>query len=102
MVKSKIMVVTGLFILLSLVWLDQAKASPWKEAGLGVASVLSSSIYTPAKVTYAAVGSVTGGVAWIATGGNTEFAKSIWHPAVAGDYLITPKVLRGDNSSSSR
>lgn len=102
MFKLKLLVVTGFILLLSLAGGSEAIAdSAWKEAGLGVASVLGSAIYSPVKVHYAALGAVTGGVAWIVTGGNTEFAQTIWEPALGGNYLITPQVLRGNKSASN-
>lgn len=101
MFKLKFLVVTGFILLLSLAGGRQAIAeSSWKEAGLGIVSVLGSAIYSPVKVHYAALGAVTGGVAWVVTGGNTELAQKIWESALGGDYLITPQMLRGSKSSS--
>lgn len=102
MSKLKFLVVTFFVLFLSLAGVSEAMAeSAWKEAGLGVASVLGSSIYSPVKVYYAALGAVAGGVAWVVTGGNTELAQKIWEPALSGDYVITPQMLR-DSKSSSR
>ena len=101
MVKLKFLVVTVFVFLLILAGASKAIAgSAWEEAGLGVASVLSSAIYSPIKVHYAALGAVAGGVAWAVTGGNAELAQKIWEPALRGDYVITPKMLRGNQSSS--
>lgn len=95
MFKNKLLVVTGFFLLLSLAGSSKARAeSAWKDAGLGVASVLGSAIYSPVKVQYAALGAVAGGLAWVVTGGNTELAQKIWGPALSGDYVITPQMLR--------
>ncbi len=96
MSKLKFFMVTVFILLLSLGGGGEAKAdSAWKEAALGVASVLGSAIYSPVKIPYAALGAFTGGVVWIVTGGNTEVAQKIWEPALRGDYVITPQVLRG-------
>lgn len=101
MVKLKFLMVSVFILLLSLAGGSEAIAqSAWKEAGLGVASVLGSAIYSPIKVHYAALGAVTGGVAWVVTGGNTELAQKIWEPALSGDYVVTPQMLRGSKSSS--
>lgn len=101
MFRLNFLVMAGFVLLLSLAGGSEAKAeSAWKEAGLGVASVLGSVIYSPMKVHYAALGAVTGGVAWVVTGGNTELAQKIWQPALSGDYVITPDILRGVKSSS--
>lgn len=99
--RNKIFAVTFVLLLLSSFRVSPAKAEgPWKEAGLGVASVLGSAIYSPVKVTYAALGAVAGGVTWVVTGGNTEFAQKIWEPSLRGDYVITPQTL-GSRSSST-
>lgn len=101
MVRLKFLVMAGFVLLLSLAGGSEARAEgPWKEAGLGIASVLGSVIYSPVKVQYAALGAVTGGVAWVVTGGNTELAQKIWKPALSGDYVITPETLRGNKSPS--
>lgn len=100
MFKLKFLVAIFFAASLSLAGVRAALAeSMWQEAGLGVASVLGSAFYSPVKVYYAALGAVTGGVAWVVTGGNTELAQKIWQPALGGDYVITPQVFRGAESS---
>lgn len=102
MLRLKILAVAFFLLLLSPVGVSTATAEgPWKEAGLGVGSVLASAIYSPVKVTYAALGAFAGGVTWVATGGNTEFAQKIWEPSLRGDYVITPKILGTLGSSSA-
>lgn len=61
--------------------------------GLGVGSVVCSLFYGPAKVIYAALGTVVGGTAWVLTGGRSDVAREIIEPAVRGDYIVTPKHL---------
>ena len=61
--------------------------------GLGVGSVLCTLVYGPAKVLYATLGSVTGGLAWLLTGGRTDVPREIIQPAVRGDYVVTPEHL---------
>lgn len=101
MSKFKFLVIVSFFLLLSLAGENKAMAeSAWKEAGLGVASVVGSAIYSPVKIQYAALGAMTGAVAWVVTGGNTELARKIWEPALSGDYVITPQMLRGSKPSS--
>ncbi len=96
MKKHKFLAVTSLLLFLSAIGGNEARAdNVWKEAGLGVVSVVSSAIYSPIKINYAALGALTGGVAWVVTGGNTKIADGIWRPAVSGDYVITPQILRG-------
>ncbi len=102
MFKPKFLAVIVFLLLLSAVGSSEVRAeSPWKEAGIGIASVLGSVIYSPVKVQYAALGAVTGGVAWLVTGGNTELAQKIWKPALSGDYVITPQMIGGVKSPST-
>ncbi len=101
MFKLKFLAVAFFLLFVSALGAGEARAEgAWKEAGLGVASVLGSVIYSPIKVHYAALGAVTGGVAWVVTGGNAELAREIWEPALGGDYVITPQMLRGSKPSS--
>ena len=97
MAKLRFFKVTVVILLLYLAGGSEVRAdSAWKEAALGVASVLGSAIYSPVKIPYAALGAFTGGVVWIVTGGKTEVAQKIWEPALRGDYVITPQMLQGD------
>ena len=61
--------------------------------GLGVGAVLCTLVYGPVKVVYATLGSLTGGVAWLLTGGRTDVPREIIQPAVRGDYIVTPENL---------
>lgn len=102
MSTRKISTVAFLLFVLGPIAVSPARAEgPWKEAGLGVASVLGSAIYSPVKVTYAALGALAGGVTWVATAGNTEVAQSIWEPSLRGDYVVTPQMLGGRGSLSA-
>src|SRR5687768_169194 len=65
------------------------------EAGYGVGAALASVLYIPAKVTYAGLGLLTGGLGWVLTGGRTDVATSIIYPAVGGNYVVTPNHLKG-------
>jgi|GEM_PF-722213 len=71
-------------------------ASLWEDAGWGVLTVLSNVGYMPAKVLYATTGAITGGFAWVVTGGDLEIAEQIWTPALGGDFVLTPPQLRGE------
>lgn len=66
-----------------------------EDAGLGMATVLANVFYVPVKVGYAAVGGITGGLAWALTGGNRAVAERIWVPAVGGDYVLTRDMVSG-------
>ena len=65
------------------------------EAGIGSAAALTSLIYGPVKVTYATLGLVIGGIAWGLSGGDSDVMNAIITPAVRGDYVVTPDMLRG-------
>jgi hypothetical protein len=64
------------------------------EAGLGAASALSTLIYGPVKLLYAASGLIFGGIAWGLSGGDSQVMQAVVTPAVRGDYVITPQHLR--------
>ena len=97
MAKLRFFKVTVVILLLYLTGGSEVRAdNAWKEAALGVASVLGSAIYSPVKISYAALGAFTGGVVWIVTGGKTEVAQKIWKPALRGDYVITLQMLQDD------
>jgi len=65
------------------------------NVGYGAGSVLASCFYSPAKLVYAGVGGLTGGIGFLLTGGNQDVAKKIWTPSVRGTYVITPEMLKG-------
>ena len=66
--------------------------------GIGAASAISSLVYGPTKILYATGGLLVGGLGWIFSGGDGEVAKMIMTPAVYGDYVVSPEVLRGERS----
>jgi hypothetical protein len=61
--------------------------------GLGVGAVLCTLVYGPVKVLYATLGSITGGFAYLLTGGRLDVPREIVQPAVRGDYVVTPEHL---------
>ncbi len=63
---------------------------------LGTCSAFLNFFYGPVKVIYALVGSATGGLAWVITGGDGQVARKIIQPAVRGDYVIVPENLTFD------
>ena len=69
--------------------------SQTSEAGIGTAAALSSLIYGPVKVTYATLGLIIGGIAWGLSAGDSEVMNAILTPAVRGDYVLTPGMVRG-------
>ena len=63
------------------------------ECGLGVASFALTLPYGLVKTAYAVGGSLTGGLAWVLTGGRNDIARAIFQPAVRGDYVVVPEHL---------
>ena len=53
-------------------------------------------LYIPAKFTYATVGGLIGGFAWVLTLGDTDTAMGVWEPTMGGSYVVTPSMLRGE------
>ena len=66
-----------------------------EEAGYGIGSALANVFYIPAKVTYAGLGLITGGLGWALSGGRADVANNIIYPAVRGNYVVTPSHLKG-------
>ncbi|HLK12207.1 MAG TPA: hypothetical protein VKW76_12585 [Candidatus Binatia bacterium] len=72
-------------------------AGSWEDAGWGTLAVLSNVVYMPAKVVYATLGGLTGGLAFACTGGDLQTAENVWVPSLGGTYVITPRMLRGED-----
>lgn len=66
-----------------------------EEAGYGVGSALANVFYIPAKVTYAGLGLLTGGLGFVLSGGRADVANNIIYPAIRGHYVVTPNHLKG-------
>ena len=74
---------------------DPAEPPVSEEAGYGVGAALASVFYIPAKVTYAGLGLLTGGLGYVLSGGRSDVANNIIYPAVRGNYVVTPSHLKG-------
>lgn len=68
----------------------------WASAGLGIGSMLSNVVYMPAKLVYAGLGAVTGGLTYVLTGGSYDTAQNVWVASLGGTYVITPDMLTGE------
>jgi len=66
-----------------------------EEAGYGAGSVLANLFYMPAKITYAGLGLLTGGLGYVLSGGRGDVANNIIYPAIRGHYVVTPSQLKG-------
>ena len=73
-----------------------AQESAGSEAGYGALSAISSLVYAPVKVIYAAGGFLVGGFAWALSAGDQDVWDAVVTPAVRGDYVVTPAHLRGE------
>ncbi|MBW2280524.1 MAG: hypothetical protein JRG76_00990 [Deltaproteobacteria bacterium] len=67
----------------------------WSEAGLGVASLVTSVFWGTAKTVCAVGGTLTAGFAYLFTGFNERPARAILQASLRGDYVITPNHLTG-------
>ncbi len=76
---------------------DAERGAPM-EFVLGASSFALTLPYGLVKLTYAHGGRLTGGVAWVLTGGRSEIARAIVQPAVRGDYVIIPEHLTNDRA----
>lgn len=88
--------VLSLTMLLGLTAPAHAEEGFFEQAGIGAGTALVNVLYIPAKFTYATVGGLIGGLAWVLTLGDTDTAMGVWEPTMGGSYVITPSMLRGD------
>jgi hypothetical protein len=72
---------------------DVARAK--SDAGVGLATAVANVFYIPAKLGYALLGGVTGGLGYALTGGNKQVAERVWVSSFGGDYIVTRDQLRG-------
>jgi hypothetical protein len=66
------------------------------EAGIGLTQAVANLVYIPAKIGYAAIGSVTGGLGYVLTGGNREVADRVWVSSIGGDYVLSRSQIKGE------
>lgn len=66
-----------------------------EQGGMGAAAGLTSVVYAPVKVVYAAGGSLVAGLAYVFSGGDKAVAKPIFDASVRGDYVVTPEHMTG-------
>jgi hypothetical protein len=81
----------------SLATATPARAGFLEDAGWGTLTVLSNVLYMPAKIVYSALGGITGGLAFGLTGGDLASAETIWKTSMSGTYVITPRMLQGED-----
>jgi hypothetical protein len=66
-----------------------------ENVALEVTSWLLTAPYGAFKAAYALGGTAVSGLVWLGSGGNTQLAKSVFVPAVTGDYIVRPENLSG-------
>lgn len=66
-----------------------------EELGYGFGSVVANIFYMPAKVTYAGLGLLAGGIGYVLSAGRADVANNIIYPSVKGNYVVTPSHLKG-------
>jgi len=75
---------------------EASAQSAGAEAGYGILAGVCSLVYAPVKVIYALGGGLVGGLAWVFSAGDNDVARAVVTPAVRGDYVVTPSILRGE------
>lgn len=67
-------------------------------AGSYTAALLSSLVYTPAKVVFAGTGATAAGLAYLITLGSKDVSGPMFDAAVNGDYVVTPSMIEDRRS----
>jgi len=73
-----------------------ARAGYLEQAGWGTLTMVSNLVYMPAKLVYAGLGGLCGGLAYAATVGDLEPAETVWRVSMGGSYVLTTRMLRGE------
>lgn len=76
---------------------DAAEPALGEEVGYGIGSALANLVYIPAKVTYAGLGLLTGGLGFVLSAGRADVANNIIYPSIRGNYVVTPSHLKGND-----
>jgi len=79
-----------------------AGAAVLDDAGWGMLTVLTNVVYMPVKLVYATLGGLTGACALGLTGGDMQTAESVWVTSMGGTYVVTPGMLRGEETLAFR
>ena len=92
------LVVAAAAVAVTLSMPQAARAEDYPEnAGWGVLAVFANLGYMPTKIVYGVLGGLTGGLAYVCTGGNFETASNIWEMSLGGTYVLTPSMIRGED-----
>src|SRR5712692_7120483 len=90
--------VGALAVVATLVAARPAHAGYLEDAGWGALTVITNVVYMPAKLCYATLGGLTGGLAFGLTGGDLQTAETVWVTSMGGTYVVTPGMLQGQES----
>jgi hypothetical protein len=74
-----------------------AEAGYLEDAGWGGLTVLTNVFYMPAKLVYATLGGITGGLVYAVTAGDMDAAEHVWVMSMGGTYVVTPGMLQGED-----
>ena len=96
--KTLLALLCGSVLMLSTPSTASATADYLEDAGFGTATVAANVFYIPAKLTYATLGGITGGLAYVLTGTNREIAERVWKPSMGGDYVLRQQHIRGEET----
>ena len=90
--------VVAAFVIAGLVSVSPApaRALEAKDVGLGAACALGNLVYGPAKLVLALMGTLTSGLGYAVTGGDSDVAKKILDSSVMGNYVLEPGHLTGE------
>jgi hypothetical protein len=66
------------------------------DAGLGLTMAVANLFYIPAKIGYATLGGVTGGLGYVFSAGNRDVAERVWVSSIGGDYVLSRGQLKGE------
>ena len=87
-------------IVVTLMGARPAQAAYLEDMGWGTLTVLTNVLYMPVKIVYATLGGLTGGLAYGLTAGDMQTAETVWVTSMGGNYVVTPGMLRGEESLS--
>src|SRR5881296_2463501 len=91
------MLVGALALVAALTAARPAEAGYLEDAGWGALTVLTNVFYMPAKLGYATLGGLTGGLAFALTAGDLQTAETVWVTTMGGTYVVTPGMLQGQD-----
>ena len=79
---------------------ERRETNVWAEGGLGIAAVVTTLFWGTTKTICALGGTLTAGLAYVFTGFNGRPARAVLQASLRGDYVVTPKHLRGEQPLS--